>query len=126
MNREQIISILKIYPSPENLKKVISNSLGKAQSSHRFIIHSSEGGDAKHLPAEHYFKGFTLRLKNPNGVARNTLGLLESVENFDQHSGNLELVIAELDDETQISLWISNRQEIIGCFLHFLGSNPTP
>ena len=123
MTREKFISILDADPISSNLHQVLAISREKARTSHRFFVNDHAGEKTSRLPAHHFFKVFTFRMKNPNGVAKNTPGFPDSADNFADHPGSLELIIAELDGGSSISLWISENKTIIGCLYHPEGSD---
>lgn len=125
MNRSDIMLILETAPSPNNLKSVIAKCDQIAASSDKFEIHSKDEVPGRDLPADHYFRGFSLRAKNPNGIAINMPGFLASVENFGKHTGLLSLIIVKLDASRQISLWLSSESAIVGCMIGVEGGgNP--
>lgn len=127
MKKDEIIFFLQNAPSPENLKDVVGQSAQMATASEKFEIRSKDEAGGSDLPAHHYFRGFSLRAKNPNGVARNMPGLLASTENFGSHRGFLGLTIIKLDGGRQISLWMSSEQEIVGCMIGIEGGgDPAP
>jgi hypothetical protein len=119
MSRDEIMLLLETAPTPNNLETVVRQCAQIAASSNKFKVHSKVEG--RNLSADHYFRGFSLRAKNPNGVALRMPGFLASLENFGTHNGLLSLIVVELDAARQLSLWISSDEEIIGCMLGIEG-----
>jgi hypothetical protein len=104
-------------PAPNNLKGVIEDCVKLGTESWKFIIRSKDEVGGPELTAAHYFRGYSLRIKNPNGIARNMPGLMASLENFGNHDGILSLIIVKLDEDHQISIWKSITGEIVGCMI---------
>ena len=122
MNGQNVTSFLESLKYVENLNQVISTGIAEAKRSRSAVIHEKDSSEDGRLPSEHYFKLFQFRCKNPNGVALNTLGMRESMENLKQHSGLLELIVFEFDEGACLSVWVSDQNSAIACLFYPRGS----
>lgn len=119
MKKEDLLQLLRTDSHP-TLAGVIGTCLERIGESTRCDIIE---GDYKFSP-KHFHDIYAGRMKNPNGVALNTPGLPESVENFSELTGLLKGISAYLDQDT-LTVWLSEDSSIAGCIIH-LGEVITP
>jgi hypothetical protein len=113
MSDLNLISILENYQAPINLRPVIQSCLRKLNNSASFSIDESINHN---ISSDHYYRIYSGRMKNPNGVALLIPGLPESTENFHSKDVMLKLVSVTLDEgRGSIAIWLSENGEILGC-----------
>jgi hypothetical protein len=111
MDKKGILELLRNSPFNPGLDSVIRLCERRIEESNKTLI--TDSGD-KRLLAEHFFKIYSHRLKNPNGVASKTPGVIESVNSFKQEPGTLFMISVELDSDA-IAIWLSEDKRIVGC-----------
>jgi hypothetical protein len=112
MIKEQLVELLT-KSATANLGHVTRLCLEKIGNSSRCEITEGEYG----LSAKHFHNVYALRMKNPNGIARATPGLPESVENFNKLDGQVKMISVDLDQDS-LTVWLSEGLLVEGCMIH--------
>lgn len=99
---------------------VRANLVAVQREAVNLIVHSAiceVAGSKSRLSAAHYAGIYKRRADNPDPAVKAIPGLLLSLENFLNETGNLELVSCTLDGGSIIALWFAAEDELLGCML---------